>query len=224
MKARCHTSASPEPASAQLVVHRRPSRPRASAFRQSPLWLLLFLLCAAPVALSQSQSQAPSQPQQKEESLGDAARKAKAKKGKPEPGKVYTDDDLSGLRGTVSVVGQDSPGGTASLDAGNSYPEPGPGGAAKSGNDEKYWRGRARRLLDQMAALDGEISKVKDEIKKYGNGGFDAATGLQKNVIYVEDRNGQVKNLEKQKEELQKQLDSLQEEGRKAGASPSWFR
>jgi hypothetical protein len=232
MKSRRHTSASTEPASAQEAVHRRPSRPCGSVFRQCFLCLLLLVLCPAPAALGQSQSQPPpqpqspppSQPQQKEESLGDAARKARAKKGKPEPGKVYTDDDLSGLRGSVSVVGQDAPAGAASPDAGNSDAGPGAGGAAKSGNDEKNWRGRARALLDQMAALDGEISKLKDEIKKYGNGGFDAASGLQKNVIYIEDRAGQVKNLEKQKEELQKQMDSLQEEGRKAGAPPAWFR
>lgn len=232
MKSRCHTSASPKPASAQLAVYRWSWRPRRSALRQSFLCLLLLVLCSAPVVLGQSQSQAPpqpqsqppSQPQPKEESLGDAARKARAKKDKPQPGKVYTDDDLSGLRGTVSVVGQNAPAGSASPDAGNSGAEPDAGGAAKSANDEKYWRGRARQLQDQMAALDGEISKLNDEIKKYGNGGFDAATGLQQNVIYIEDRAGQVKNLEKRKEELQKQMDSLQEEGRKAGASPSWFR
>jgi hypothetical protein len=233
MKSR-HTSASTEPVSAQEAVHRRPSRPCRSAFRQCFFCLLLLVLCPVPAALGQSQSQAPpqpqpqsqppSQPQQKEESLGDAARKARAKKGKPEPGKVYTDDDLSGLRGSVSVVGQDAPAGAASPDAGNSDAGPGVSGAAKSGNDEKYWRGRARALLDRMAALDGQISKLKDEIKKYGNGGFDAATGLQQNVIYIQDRAGQVKNLEKQKEDLQKQMDTLQEEGRKAGASPAWFR
>jgi len=75
-----------------------------------------------------------------------------------------------------------------------------------------------------MAATDQQIEKVKEEIKKYGNGGFDPQTGLGKNVIYVDDRQSQLTRLEKQRADLDKQMDQLQEEGRKAGAQPSWFR
>jgi chaperonin cofactor prefoldin len=75
-----------------------------------------------------------------------------------------------------------------------------------------------------MAAVDREITKVKDDIKKYGNVGFDPSTGLGENVIYVEDRNSNLKDLQKKKEGLEKQMDALQEAGRKAGAPPSWFR
>jgi len=40
---------------------------------------------------------------------------------------------------------------------------------------------------------------LKDDIKKYGTGGFDVTTGMKKNVAYIEDRNGQMKELEKEK-------------------------
>ena len=40
----------------------------------------------------------------------------------------------------------------------------------------------------------------------------------------VEDRNMEIKRLNDQKAELQKQLDDLAEEGRKAGADSGWFR
>src|SRR2546422_3602006 len=55
---------------------------------------------------SQAQPANPDQPRQKEDSLAEAARKVKAKKAAAAKGKVYTEDDLSGLKGPgVSVVG-----------------------------------------------------------------------------------------------------------------------
>src|SRR6267378_934803 len=120
---------------------------------------------------SQAQPANPDQPRQKEDSLAEAARKAKAKKAAAAKGKVYTEDDLSGLKGPgVSVVGD----------------------APKKG---------ARRVRPTDPG---------------GDGGD--------NIAYINDRNGQLKNLEKRKADLEKQLDELQDEGRKAGAPASWFR
>ena len=94
----------------------------------------------------------------------------------------------------------------------------------KSGRDEAYWRGKARVLLDQIAATEQQIAKLKDDMKKYGTGGFDVTTGMKDNVAYIEDWNGQVKDLERKKADLERKVDQLQEEGRKAGAEPAWFR
>jgi hypothetical protein len=203
--------------------------PRSSARCQSQ---------KAPPAQAQSQSQAQPKPEAqpqpgsqvsldsalKEESVADAARKAKAKKEKTEHGKVLTDDDLSGLRGNgVSVVGDGSSGRSASQDSSLALPED--GGATPSGaHDEQYWRAKARDLLDQIAATDQKIAKTEEEIKKYGNIGFDPQTGLKKNVIYVDDRPTQVKKLEQHKQDLQKKLEDLEDQGRKEGAPPAWFR
>jgi hypothetical protein len=167
---------------------------------------------------SQAQPAAPAQPPQREDSLAEAARKAKEKKSATAKGKVYTEDDLSSLKGPgVSVVGE-----TPKKGARPSRPLDPDGDGGQ--NNEEYWRGRAREILDQITAVDEEIAQKKDEIKKYGNGGFDVTTGMKQNIAYINDRNGQVKSLEKRKVNLEKQLDDLQEEGRKAGASPSWFR
>ena len=81
-----------------------------------------------------------------------------------------------------------------------------------------------RPLLDEIAATEQQIAKMKDDIKKYGAGGFDVTTGMKNNVAYIEDWNGQVKELEKRKADLEKKLDQLAEQGRKAGAEPAWFR
>jgi hypothetical protein len=182
---------------------------------------------------SASQSQPPAQPQPAaqsssdaapaEDSVAEASRKARAKKEKAVRGKVLTDDDLSGLRGNgVSVVGDGSSGSAASKNADGAAVA---AGTPESGaHDEQYWRGKSRDLLDQIAATDQEIAKTQEEIKKYGNVGFDPSTGLKKNVIYVDDRQTKVKKLEERKQDLLKQLEQLEDEGRKEGAPPAWFR
>jgi hypothetical protein len=167
---------------------------------------------------TQAQPATPGQPPQKEDSAAEAARKAKAKKPAAAKGKVYTEDDLSGMKGPgVSVVGE-----APKKGARRARPTD-PGGDGGE-NSEQYWRGRAQEILGQIAAVDQAIASMKDDIKKYGSGGFDVTTGMKDNIAYINDRNGQLKNLEKGKADLEKQLDELQDEGRKAGAPASWFR
>jgi DNA repair exonuclease SbcCD ATPase subunit len=167
---------------------------------------------------SQAQPANPDQPPKKEDSLTEAERKAKAKKAAAAKAKVYTEDDLSGLKGPgVSVVG-DAP------KKGARRARPTDPGGDGGENSEEYWRGRARQILDAIAQTDEQITQKREEIKKFGSGGFDVTTGMKDNIAYINDRNGQLKDLEKRKADLEKQLDELQDEGRKAGASPAWFR
>ena len=175
-------------------------------------------------ARSQSQSSQPSpsspqpQSQQKEDSVAEAARKAKAKKAVPAQGKVFTEDDLSGMRKDgVSVVGNESKRSASVAQKAAPEDEDDP-------NSERYWREKARPILEEMAAVNQQVEQLKEEIKKYGNAGFDVATGMKDNIAYVRDRNAKIEKLQKRKTALEKHLDDLQEEGRKAGAEPAWFR
>jgi chromosome segregation ATPase len=166
---------------------------------------------------SSQQPQAPSQAQ-KEDSVAEAARKAKAKKAVPAQGKVFTEDDLSGMRKEgVSVVGNES---KKSVQAAK---KPAPE-SEDDPNSEQYWREKARPILEEIAAVNQQIEQLKEDIKKYGNAGFDVATGMKDNIAYVRDRNAKIEKLQKRKTALEKQLDDLQDEGRKAGAEPAWFR
>lgn len=196
---------------------------------------LLATLWLSPPAAAQSsssqpapsqQSSGPSQTQstpdpapQKEDSVADAARKSKDGKSsttKPAKQKVYTEDDLAGMKSTgVSVVGDPSKKTSRRLQ---------PTGPDDNSNDEEYWRSRAQEILEAIAQTEEQIAQKKEEIKKLGSGGFDVTTGLKNNVAYINDRNGQLKALEDRKLQLQKQLDDLAEEGRKAGAPAAWFR
>lgn len=190
------------------------------------------VVCAWPVAASFGQSPIPSRPsppvtkrssqnptpsQDKQDSVAEAARKAKAKKAAAAKGKVFTEDDLSGLKGGVSVVGKEDK-------------KPAPPSPTKAEdtedeqNGEAYWRGKAQPILQEMAKIDRLIVELRGDIKKYGPTGIDVATGMKNGVAYVEDRNAQIRKLQSQKADFENQLAALEEEGRKAGALPAWFR
>lgn len=200
----------------------------SKAFRILPYSLLLLTWPLAPLfaqsSSSPQQSPTPQQPQTqaqtpaqpKEESVADAAKKSQ--KDKPKAKKVYTEDDLSGMRkGGVSVVGNENKKNPRRVR--NSNPD-----GDYDPNSEEYWRGRAQPILDEIAATDEQIEQLKDDIKKYGASGIDVTTGMKDNIAYIHDRNGQIQELQKKKADLQKQLDDLAEEGRKASVPPAWFR
>ena len=175
-----------------------------------------------PQTQSQPQTQTPAQasPDEKTDSVAEAARKAKAKKAAAAQGKVFTEEDLAGKKGGVSVVGNErKPRRTATANPDGDY-EP---------NGEDYWRSRSQPILDAIAGTDQQIEQLKEDIKKYGNGGFDVqsgrnTTGKDLDVVYLHDRSAQIEQLQKHKAALQKQLEDLEEEGRKAGAPSAWFR
>jgi hypothetical protein len=174
-------------------------------------------------ASAEPQLQDQSAPQ--DQSLGAIARQAKAQKAKTEPTKVYTEDKLAGLSGHgISSVGSGNSGGGGSY-GGNSYNNAGAGGGGQSlGSNESYWRGRANAIRGQMAQLDAQIAGIREEIKKKGAVTVDPMSGAAAGVIYVEDRNMQIRQIEGQKTKLEQQLEALAEEGRKAGADSGWFR
>jgi hypothetical protein len=183
-------------------------------------------------AAAQAEPQMQDQSAPPAESLGEAARKARAQKANASKPKVYTDDSVQNLSGHgVSVVG-DGAGGSGSSYAGDANAGAsagtgagaGGGQAPAGGNQEQYWRGRAAAIRNQMAQCDQKISEIQDDIAKHGAVTVDPMSGAQAGVIYVEDRNQEIKKVEQQKAGLQGQLETLEEEGRKAGADSGWFR
>jgi len=216
--------AAPTPAQSQSSTAATPSttaaaKSSASAASQAD---------AAPAQKS-TEAAAQNEPQMQDvsappaESLGSAARRARTQKTKAATPKVYTDDSVTTLSGHgVSVVGDGKGGGGGSSYSGNSYAGASAQGSAAS--QEQYWRGRAAAIKNQMAACDQRISEIQDEIAKHGAVTVDPMSGAQAGVIFVEDRNAQIKQVERQKEGFQRQLEELEEEGRKAGADSGWFR
>src|SRR2546430_13222158 len=143
-----------------------PSSPQhpSSSWQQSP----------SQQSSAQAQPATPAQPPQKEDTLAEAARKAKAKKPTAAKGKVYTEDDLSGMKGPgVSVVGEAPKKGT------HRARPPDPNGDVGENTDD-YWRGRAQEILGQIAAADEAMARMKAATRKKGKAGFDGATGGKK--------------------------------------------
>jgi hypothetical protein len=201
--------------------------------------IALLAFWSAPAVLAQSASSASTPPAQSQtpdqsrapapgtvqnasgdqpQSLADAARQAKANQDKPKAKKVYTDENMSSVGGTISVVG-DKSSSRSTGDSDNS------GGApSASGKTEAYWRGRASAIKNEIASTDQQIDSVKAEIAKSGAASFDPSSGLSQGVIIVHDRNAEVKQLEERKQGLERQLDDLADEIRKAGGDSGWAR
>jgi len=135
----------------------------------------------------QSSAQASADPQQAD-SVTEAARKAKARKSKEK--KVYGEEDLAGLKGGVSVVGNGTAAASGSSRA--SSVQAGASSGANGKDDEEQWQQRAQQIHTQMAATDEQIKKLKEDIKKTGASGFDPQTGLKDNVIYINDKNARL--------------------------------
>jgi hypothetical protein len=130
---------------------------------------------------------------------------------------MYTDEDLSQLpRNGVSIVGPEASASASSAAGPNSSVRP-PRKANQSNtsNTEKEWRSRARKFQDQVSFLDGQIAKVRENIAYADGRGYD---------IHVDILDLSLDDLLKQKAALQKQIDALEEEARKAGADPGWLR
>jgi hypothetical protein len=200
--------------------------------------ILILALSSAPRAAAQSASTTAAQPQaqtppqsqppapgtaqnvsgDQPQSLADAARQAKANQDKPKAKKVYTDENMSSVGGTISVVG-DKSSGRAPRNGDQSAAPP-----SAAANTEAYWRGRAGAIKSQIASTDQQIDSVKAEIAKSGAASFDPSSGLSQGVIIVHDQNAEVKQLEDRKQSLERQLDDLADEIRKAGGDSGWAR
>jgi hypothetical protein len=113
-----------------------------------------------------------------------------------------------------------TPGSTqiASGDQPQSLADSAPSGA----NGETYWRNRTGAIKAEIAENDQQIEKVKAEIAKQRAASFDPSTGVSQNVIIVHDRNQDVRDLEQRKQSLQRELDGLADEARKAGVDSGW--
>lgn len=151
-------------------------------------------------------------------SLAEAARLARAEHANGKSARVFTNDDLSNISATISVVGS-APSGATARKANPGSQDANDG----SGDQEQYWRSKAQAIKDQIALVDHRIADEKAEISKGGSFGFAAPVANSPNAPFViHDHDARIKVLEKQKADLQKQLDDLAVSARRAGADPGW--
>lgn len=165
------------------------------------------------------------------QSLADVARKTEESRQKAkEPGKVYTNKDLSASSGPSTPAPASAPGDAtgAKPDSGKATSADAPKDADKKEpvKDQAYWSGRMKDLqttLDRdqtyAEALQSRINALTTD--------FTARDDPAQRTVIERDRQKAIAELSRLKTQIvtdRKAIDDLQEEARRAGVPPGWLR
>ena len=161
-----------------------------------------------------SSSASPSKSTEPTGNTPDTKKKASADQKKPK--KVWTNDELGSVSGTVSVVGEP----TANNQPGMKTTSALPSESAKQKLAESY-RSQIQQLQAQMDGIDKRIAQLRNFKGENGNpsGGINPHQGY--NMVPLED---QVKQLEDRKKQLQAKIDDLENDAKKNGIEPGDLR
>ncbi|HKV23448.1 MAG TPA: hypothetical protein VJN93_02555 [Candidatus Acidoferrum sp.] len=124
--------------------------------------------------------------------------------------KVWTNDDVSGLNGPISVVGSSKTKGSVT---------------AEGKADSEYianTRKQLQKLQSQLHATDEQLVDLKNFASgktPSTTGGYDLSKGYNRVPV-----NQQITNLEAKKADLQGKIDVLLDEARKKGVEPGQLR
>jgi len=137
---------------------------------------------------------------------------------KKPPKKVWTNEDMGSVHGTISVVGDEKSPATRT-DRGNSQ-------ASNPSNDlhqqqvDRY-RERIQQIQGKIESIDKRISQLKNFKAEDSSpsGGININQGY--NMVPLED---QVRQLEEKKKQLQAQIEDIENEARKNGIDPGELR
>jgi hypothetical protein len=173
---------------------------------------------AAPQASTTSQAPAPQQ-----DSLAEAARKARdAKKEAPKATKVFTNDDIPGAGG-ISTVGQDKESKSCDADA-----DAGAADKAGSANGEKAWRQKFADLRAKLAHDQADLEVMQRELgvdNVQFNGG-DPMKQMQQQLTR-DDINKKTASIDAKTEQVkadQQAIDDAEDDLRKSGGDSGWAR
>lgn len=182
----------------------------------------LFLLVAAAPGLAQSQDPSASAPAN---ATKPTAAPASGATGTPtetkKPKKVWTNDEIASVHGTISVVGDAKPAATGEE---KKKSEPTANAAtfddARKKQIENY-RNQIEQIHGQMDAIDDQIAQLKSfkaEDTKPGSG-INPNQGY--NMVPLED---QVKQFEEKKKKLEAKISDIEIDAEKNGIDPGDLR
>jgi hypothetical protein len=155
-------------------------------------------------------------------SLGDAARKARAQKkdSATKPAKVFTNDDMGGLKGTISVVGSG-----AGPQAGASSTADKSGNKGDAGKDEASWRAKFAGARKTLAADEKELDILQREFNLKQQQFYTDPSAAMKEQHSREDLNKTQSQIEAKKQAVEKDkqaLSDLEDALHKAGGNARW--
>lgn len=139
------------------------------------------------------------------------------------PKKVWTNDEIGSVKGTVSVVGDNKSSSSSSSSSADSHLVSTTNGSSADARQKQIadYRDRIKDYQDQIDAIDKRISQLKGFKAENSTptGGINPTQGY--NMVPVED---QVKQLDDEKKRLQAKLDDTESEARKNGIEPGDLR
>ena len=180
----------------------------------------LLILLAASTCVAQSSQDNSNSPANGAKPATSAPDISNTNGEKKKPKKVWTNDEIGSVKGTISVVGDSN---TSSNGQGQRKSE----GAQSSGGDTvrnqqlENYRAQIQEIHSQMDALDKRIAQLKSFKGENTNpsGGININQGY--NMVPIED---QVKQLEDKKKQLERKVEDLEVEARKNGIDPGDLR
>jgi hypothetical protein len=202
----------------------------------SRIWLGISVLALSGVVVAQVSQEQPSLGAVAKATKEQRAKAAAAKAGSKTPvkfapvaktantenrdeaaGKKYTNDNLDGRPRPSSP--------TAYRTAAKGAPMVKSGG---DGKDEAYWRRRAEPIRQQLGYSTERLNVAKKRLESLkADEGLDVAVANGRSSTAQGERQRQaslVLELESQVQYLEQRMKNLEDEGRKAGALPGWFR
>jgi chromosome segregation ATPase len=185
-------------------------------------------VCAAQSSSSSSQpSQTPppapassstTPPEAKTADGKDQPAKKDAAKDTKKPKKVWTEDDISKVGGSISVVGDSSSSGNAK---GSSQSTGTSSDNSAQRNEVENYRDQIRQLQAQLDATDKKL----DDLRNFKADNTSSSGGINPNHGYsMTPIPDQIKQLEEQKKQIQEKIDAVTDEARKKGIEPGQLR
>jgi len=158
-------------------------------------------------------SSAPQTPDAKATSADKDASAAKKK-----PKKVWTNDEVSGMSGNVSVVGNGAPASSAHGSAKSA--DSSPSGDSHEKQIARY-RDQLRPLHQQLEVTEKKLSELRNFKGENTSSSGGINTSQSYSMTPVED---QIKQLEAKRKELQDKIDAIEDDARKNSVEPGELR
>ena len=178
-----------------------------------------------PKPAAQSQLPAPAASQAPAPTPNTAAAKDQASdkdQTKKKPKKVWTNDEISAVRGKISVVGDPSQSSSYSDSRQwNTASDSGSGGNTEREKAIANYREQLRQLREQQDAIDKKISAVRNfkADNSSPSGGINMRTRYSMTTT-----DDEIKQLEGKKKQIQAKMDAIEDEARKNGIEPGELR
>jgi hypothetical protein len=192
---------------------------------RTQFWLVAAAL-AAGLAAAPSQATSQSQDNPPQDSLAEAARKAReAKKAQPKPAKVFTNDDLA-KKGALPAAGGTPDDAQGQPQDKDKAPGKDKEGAAPA-NGESYWRGRFKEAHENLARAEKELDILERELQKANTQYYSDPTKAmneQFNRKEINDKTAAIEAKKKDIADLRQSISDMEDGLRKAGGDPGWAR